>query len=109
MQRGEQLRQVLEQAQSAVAERHWDDAIAGFQRARPMDTENRLGIDEQLHEAQEQKRRQQNVALLWEQAGEARSRGDLTGAQEFLGQALKIDEHSTDLRNAYSLVIREIR
>ena len=109
MQRGEQLRQVLEQAQSAVAERHWDGAIAGFQRARPMDTENRLGIDEQLHEAQEQKRRQQNVTLLWEQAGEARSRGDLTGAQEFLGQALKIDEHSTDLRNAYSLVIREIR
>jgi len=109
MQRGEQLRQTLEQAHVALAERRWDDAIAEFQRARQMDTENRLGIDEQLDEAQEQKRQQQKVAMLWEQAREARSRGDLTGAQEFLGQALQIDEHSTDLRNAYSLILREIR
>jgi serine/threonine-protein kinase len=109
MQRGEQLRQILEQARNAMAERRWDDAIAEFQRAQTMDSENRLGIDEQLHEAQEQKRQQQKVAMLWEQAREARSRGDLTGAQESLGQALQIDEHSTDLRNAYSLIIREIR
>jgi predicted Ser/Thr protein kinase len=109
MQRGEQLRQIVEQAQSAVAERRLDDAIAGFQRARTMDTENRLEIDQQLNEAQEQKRQQEKVAMLWEQAREARSRGDLTGAQDFLGQALKINEHSTDLRNAYSLIIREIR
>jgi len=109
MHREEQLRQILEQAQSSVAERRWDDAIAGFQRARKMDTKNQLGIDEQLHEAQEQKRQQQKVAMLWEQAREARSRGDLTGAQGFLGRALQIDEHSTDLRNAYSLIIREIR
>jgi serine/threonine-protein kinase len=109
MQRGEQLRLVLEHAQSAAAERRWEDAIAEFQRARKMDTENQLGIDDQLHEAQEQRRQQQKVAMLWEQAREARSRGDLTGAQEFLGQALQIDEHSTDLRNAYSIIIREIR
>jgi serine/threonine-protein kinase len=109
MQRGEQLRQTLEQAQVALSERRWDDAIAEFQRARQMDTENRLGIDEQLDEALEQKRQQQKLAMLWEQAREARSRGDLTEAQEFLGQALQIDEHSTDLRNAYSLILREIR
>jgi serine/threonine-protein kinase len=109
MQRGEQLRLILEHAQSAAAERRWDDAIAEFERARKMDTQNQLAIDDQLHEAQEQKRLQQKVAMLWEQAREARSRGDLTGAQEFLGQALQIDEHSTDLRNAYSLIIREIR
>ena len=109
MQRGEQLRLVLEHAQSAVAERRWDDAIAEFQRARKMDTENQLGIEEQLNQAQEQKRQQQKVAMLWEQAREARSRGDLTGAQEFLGQALQIDGHSTDLRNASSIILREIR
>ena len=109
MHRGEQLRQTLEQAQAALAERRWDDAITEFQRARQMDTENRLRIDDRLHEAQELKRQQQKVSSLWEQAREARGRGDLTGAQEFLGQALQIDEHSTDLRNAYSLVLREIR
>jgi predicted Ser/Thr protein kinase len=109
LQRGEQLRLILEQAQGAAAERRWDDAVAEFERARKMDTENQLRIDEQLHEAQEQKRQQQRVAKLWEQAREARGRGDLTGAQKLLGQALQIDEHSTDLRNAYSIIIREIR
>jgi eukaryotic-like serine/threonine-protein kinase len=109
MQRGDQLRQILEQAQVALAERRWDDAIAEFQRARQMDTENRFGIDEHLRQAQEQKRQQQKVALLWEQAREARGRGDLTGARDFMGQALEIDEHSTDLRNAYSLILRDIR
>jgi serine/threonine-protein kinase len=109
MQRAEQLRLIVEGAQSAVAERRWDDAIAEFRRAGKMDAENQLGIDEQLKQAQEQKRQQQQVAMLWEQARNARSCGDLTGAQEFLSQALQIDEHSTDLRNAHSIIIREIR
>jgi serine/threonine-protein kinase len=74
-----------------------------------MDTEDQHRIDAQLQLVQEQKNQQQKVASLWEQAREARSRGDLTGAQQFLGQALQIDEHSTDLRNAYSLILREIR
>jgi serine/threonine-protein kinase len=109
MQRGEQLRLILDHAQNAAAERRWDDAIAEFHRARTMDTENQLGIDQLLQEAQEQKLQQQKVAILWEQAREARNQGDLTGAQEFLGQALQIHEHSTDLRNAYSIILREIR
>jgi eukaryotic-like serine/threonine-protein kinase len=109
LQRGEQLRQIVEQAQNALTERRWDDAIASFQQAQRIDTDNVFGLNERLREAQEQKQQQQKVAALWEQATEARSRGDLTGAQEFLGQALQIDEHSTDLRNAYSAILREIR
>ena len=109
LQRGEQLRQIVEQAQTALAERRWDDAIIGFQQAQKIDTDNLFGLNERLQEAQESRLQQQKIAALWEQARDARSRGDLTGAQEFLGQALRIDEHSTDLRNAYSLILREIR
>ena len=109
LQRGEQLRQIVEQAQTAFVERRWDDAIIGFQQAQKIDTGNLFGVNERLREAQETRLQQQKIAALWEQARGARSRGDLTGAQEFLGQALKIDEHSTDLRNAYSLILREIR
>ena len=109
LQRGEQLRQIVEQAQTALAERRWDDAIIGFQQAQKIDTDNLFGLNERLQEAQENRLQQQKIAALWEQARDARSRGDLSGAQEFLGQALRIDEHSTDLRNAYSLILREIR
>ncbi len=109
LQRGEQLRQIVEQAQTALAERRWDDAIIGFQQAQNIDTDNLFGLNERLQEAQENRLQQQKIAALWEQARDARSRGDLTGAQEFLGQAVRIDEHSTDLRNAYSLILREIR
>jgi eukaryotic-like serine/threonine-protein kinase len=109
LQRGEQLRQIVEQAQTALAERRWDDAIIGFQQAQKIDMDNLFGLNERLQEAQENRLQQQKIAALWEQARDARSRGDLTGAQEFLGQALRVDEHSTDLRNAYSLILREIR
>jgi eukaryotic-like serine/threonine-protein kinase len=109
LQRGEQLRQVFEQAQVAQAERRWDDAIAGFQQAQKLDLENVFDIEERLQKVQDQRRHQQKVAALWERANEARSRGDLTGAQEYLGQALRIDEHSTDLQNAHAMILREIR
>jgi predicted Ser/Thr protein kinase len=109
LQRGEQLRQFFEQAQNAQAERRWDDAIAGFQQAQKLDLENVFEIEERLQKVQDQRRQQQKVAALWKQANEARSHGDLSGAQEYLGQALRIDEHSTDLRNAYAMILREIR
>ncbi len=74
-----------------------------------MDLENAYGLEGQLQQTQEARQQAQKVAALCEQAQEARSRGDLTGAQEFLGQALRMDENSTDLRNAYSIVLREVK
>ncbi|AXC13357.1 Serine/threonine protein kinase PrkC, regulator of stationary phase [Acidisarcina polymorpha] len=109
LQRGEQLRQILEQAQTALGERQWEDAITFFQQAQKLDTENAFGLEERLQEAQERKLQQLKIARLWEQASEARSQGDLTKAQDYLSQALRIDERSTDLRNAYSVILREIK
>jgi serine/threonine-protein kinase len=109
LQRGEQLRQIVEQAQGALEDRRWDDAITFFQQAQMLDTDNVFGLNDQLQDAQEQKARQQRLIALWEEVSDARSRGDLTGAQELLGEALRIDSRSTDLRNAYSVVLREIK
>ena len=108
LQRGEQLRQIAEQAQSALGDRRWDDAIAFYQQAMRLDVEDALGLAERLQSAQEQKRQQQQVVVFWEQANEARNRGDLTQAQQYLTQALAIDERNTDLRNAHSAIVREI-
>jgi serine/threonine-protein kinase len=109
LQRGEQLRQLVEQAQSALEDRRWDDAILFLQQAQKLDIDNSFGLNERLQDARDQKLQQQKVVSLWEQASDARRRGDLTAAQELLSEALRLDARSTDLRNAYSVVVREIR
>lgn len=109
LQRGEQLRQLLQQAGEALTARRFDDAIALYSQAATLDSDNAYLIAERLEEAQAQKAQVVRVRSLWEQASEARRRGDLTAAQNLLEQALEIDEKSTDLRNAHSIVLREIR
>lgn len=109
MQRGEQLRQVVEQAEDAVESQHYDEAIAFYKQAAKLDLENVYGLTERIEVARARKEQTQSVRTLWDQAREARSRGDLTMAEELLGQAVRIDEKSTDLRNAHFIVLREIR
>jgi serine/threonine-protein kinase len=109
LQRGEQLRQMLEQAGEALSVRRFDDAIAFYSQAAKLDSDNAHSIEKRLEEAQAQKAQASRVRSLWEQAGEARRRGDLTAAQSLIEQALEIDENSTDLRNAHSIILREIR
>ena len=109
MQRSEQLRQITEQAHDAAGGRRWDDAIELFEQARKLDTENAFNLDERLQHAQRAKALQERVLALWKQADDARNLGDLTKAQDYLGQALQIDNRNTDLRNAYSDVLREVK
>jgi serine/threonine-protein kinase len=109
MQRGEQLRQVVEQGRDAVESQRYDEAIAFYEQASKMDLENAYSLTERIEEARACKEQAQRVRALWERASEARSRGDLTMAEELLGQAVRIDEKSTDLRNAHAIVLREVR
>jgi len=108
LQKAEQVRQIVEQAEEAVLSQNYDDAVSYYKQAMKLDTTNTLQLNEKLDNAIRLKEKQDKVRTLWKQAGDARERGDLMSAQEFLGQALKLDEKSTDLRNAYSTVVREM-
>ena len=107
--RGEQLRQIIKQVQDAENGRRWSDAVAMLQQAQKLDTEDTFNLDERLKNAQEEKSRQQRVLELWKRADDARNFGDLTAAQDYLGQALQIDSRNTELQNAYSDLLRELR
>jgi serine/threonine-protein kinase len=107
--RGEQLRQIIEQVQGAESGRRWSDAVVLLQQAQKLDTENALHLDERLQNAREEKSQQQKVLDLWKRADDARNFGDLTGAQGYLGQALQIDSRNTELQNAYSDLLRELK
>jgi eukaryotic-like serine/threonine-protein kinase len=109
LQRGEQLRQIVEQAEDAVASGRYEDAIEYFTQAKKLDVEGSFALTGRLDQAQALKEQFQRVRALSEQAGEARSRGDVTTAQNLLEQALQLDEKNTALRNAHSIILREIR
>src|ERR1700749_2657870 len=109
MQRSGQLRQLTEQAHDAADGRRWDDAIELFEQAQKLDSENVFNLDERLQHARSEKALQERVLALWKQADDARKLGDLSKAQDYLGQALQIDDRNTDLRNAYSAVLREVK
>ena len=105
--RGEQLRQIVEQAQNATAEKRFEDAIGLWEQARKLDSEDAFGINERLQHVSEQRSQQQQVESFWQQASEARRQGNFTAAQQHLAQALAIDDKNTDLRSAYALLVRE--
>jgi eukaryotic-like serine/threonine-protein kinase len=109
LQRGEQLRQLIEQGESALTAGQFDDAITFYSQAADLDTENQHSLADRIKTAQARKALALRVGSLWEQASEARGRGDLTQARQFLEQALEINQQSTDLRNAHAIVLREIR
>ncbi len=109
LQRGEQLRQVLEQAENAITSRRYEDAVTYYLQAQKLDVDRSSAVTERLQQAQALKDQFQRVRSLSLQATEARSRGDLTMAQNFLAEALQIDEKNTDLRNAHSIILREIK
>ncbi len=109
LQRGEQLRQIIAQAEDAANGRRWNDAIAFYQQARKLDAGDTFNLGERIDEAQQKKVLQVRVLELCTQAEEARVLGDLAKAQDYLGQALKADSRSTEVRNAYSDVLREVK
>jgi serine/threonine-protein kinase len=108
LQKAEQVRQIIEQAEEAVLAQHYDDAVSLYRQAIKLDTDNALGLNEKLENALRLKEKQDKIRSLWQQASTAREQGDLTAAHEFLGEALRLDEKNTDLRNAYSTVAREM-
>jgi eukaryotic-like serine/threonine-protein kinase len=107
-QKTEQVRQLVEQAEEAVHYQRYDEAIQFYRQAIRLDQEDTFQLNERLDNILGLKERLDRIGLLRKQAVSARERGDLIAAQDLLGQAITLDEKSTDLRNAYAIVLREI-
>jgi len=109
LQRSEQLRQTWEEAEAAFAGRQFEDALSLYAQAGKLDEDRTLPVEERMVAVRQASKRARSVRLLQEQASEARGHGDLTGAQALLQKALDIDDRSTELRQAHSLLLRDIR
>jgi len=107
--RSEQLRLLIDQAKDAADGRRWNDAASLYEKAQSLDVENAFDLRGQLQQAQQAQQHQQKVLSLWKQADEAHNLGDLKKAQDYLDQALQIDDHNTELRNAHSDLLQEVK
>jgi eukaryotic-like serine/threonine-protein kinase len=108
LQKAEQVRQIVDQAENAILSQRYDDAVSLYIQAIELDVDNTLRLDERLDNARRLKENHGKIRTLWQQAGDARGRGDLISAQSYLSRALELDDKNTDLRNAYLTVLREI-
>jgi eukaryotic-like serine/threonine-protein kinase len=106
-QRAEQIRQLTMQADEAALALNYVNAIDLYRQAAKIDPETGGGFTDKIEQLRSMKERADKVALLHQQARDARSKHDLTAAQRYLEQALALDGSSADMRNELTQVMQE--
>ncbi len=101
MQRAEQIRQLVAEADEALGSSRFPEAIASLEQAVKLDPAN-IDLQAKLETAREKKRAQDEIAGLLAEADASRNRGDLTGALKVLEKALRLDKDNTKLRATYT-------
>jgi tetratricopeptide (TPR) repeat protein/predicted Ser/Thr protein kinase len=101
MQRAEQIRQLVAEADEALASSRFPEALASLEQAVKLDPSN-TDLQAKLETAKEKKRTQDEIAGLLAEADASRNRGDLTGALKVLEKALRLDQDNTKLRAIYT-------
>lgn len=105
-QRSEQLRQMVQQAEDAAREQRYSEAIEIYKQAEKLDPTNH-GFTSKIQQIRELKEKSDKLESLKTQAREARHRNDLSAAARLIGEALKLDEKNTDLRNEQARILQE--
>ncbi len=106
-QRAEQILQLRKQAEEAVRDKRYDEAMGDLQEACGLDPEN-AELSELLETVRQKKRRRELVEGYLRQADNARERGDLEGAGAVIAKALEVDPEDTRVRAAHVSLARLI-
>ncbi len=108
LQRAEQVRQLVAEADEAVASSRYPEALNALDQAIKLDPEN-VELATRLEEIRQRKQRADEVAGLMTQAEGLRERGDLTGAIKVVERALKLDQDSTAIRAIHAELARQAK
>jgi eukaryotic-like serine/threonine-protein kinase len=101
LQRAEQIRQFVAEAEEALASKRFPEALNSLEQAVKLDPAN-TEVQTKLEAAKEKKQRHDEIGNLLAEAEASRNRGDLTGALKVLEKALRLDQENTKLRAAYA-------
>ncbi|WP_263385462.1 serine/threonine protein kinase [Granulicella arctica] len=105
-QKSEQIRQALSQAEEAVLAQRYVEALDIYKQAVKIDP-TAHGLTEKIEHVRSLKDKSDKIAVLQQQAREARHRNDYTAAYQLIDQALQLDERNTDLRNEKARIVQE--
>jgi serine/threonine-protein kinase len=105
-QKSTQLRQLLSDAEEAVLQQRYAEALEFYKQADSLDRGN-AELTQKIEHVRGLKEKADKVASLLEQAREARRRSDFGAASGFIDKALQLDERSTDLRNERARIVQE--
>jgi hypothetical protein len=101
-----QLRQLLSDAEEAVLQQRYSEAIDIYNQALDIDPSN-AEIQEKIDYTRQLKEKADKVAMLLEQSREARKRSDFNAASQLIDRALQLDERNTDLRNERARIVQD--
>jgi len=108
LQRAEQIRQLVAEAEEALASKRFPEALASLDQAVKLDPAS-TELQAKLEAAKEKKQRQDEIGSLLAEADASRNRGDLTGALKVLEKALRLDQENTKLRAAYAAFAKQAK
>ena len=105
-QKSVQLKQILVEADEAVLQQHYAEALELYGQAAAIDRDY-PELAQKIENARALKEKADKVASLLEQSREARKRSDYTAAGELIDRALQLDDRNTDLRNERARIVQE--
>ncbi|MGH9606157.1 MAG: protein kinase domain-containing protein [Terracidiphilus sp.] len=108
LQRADQVRQLIDEAEQAVASSRYVEALAALDQANKLDPGNDQ-VKARIEDTLEKKRRHDEIDGLMSQASSLRERGDLTGAMSAVEKALRIDQNNTGIRAIYADLSRQAK
>lgn len=108
LQRAEQVRQLVAEAEEALASARYVEAVGSLDQAIQLDPGNEE-LKARLEDAREKKRRADAVVNFMSQADSLRERGDWTGAIGAVEKALKLDADNTAIRSIHTELTRQAK
>ena len=108
LQRAEQMRQLLAEAEEAIAAARFSEAMSLLDQAAKREPGN-TDITIRLESAKKKKRVHEEVATLIDQVESLRASGNWTAAVNVAEQALKLDGESTEIRALFMDISRQAK
>lgn len=108
LQRAEQIRQLVAEADQAIASSRFTEALGSLDNAVQLDPEN-AELRARIEDIREKKRRHEEIGTFMAQADVLRERGDWTGALHAVEKALSLDQKDTRIRAVYAEFSRQAK
>ena len=108
LQRAEQVRQLVSEAEQALAASRYTEALGSLEQAIQLDADN-AELKARLEDARARKQRADEIAVLMTQAEGLRERADWTGAIRAAEKALQLDEGNTSIRSFHAELTKQAK